>query len=356
MNTMNTHTGIGTYSHAELYRAFCDRDASYLATFVAGVKTTAIFCLPTCRARKPRSENVEFFGNACEALRAGYRPCKICRPTEQLSHTTADIRRALELVHQSDAPRVSDEDLKRAGLHPETVRRHFKRIYGITFHAYQRLLRLNAAYQALRSGKGVLDAGLEGKYESSSGFYRAYEQVMSGTPARGRNFTVITLRHIDTPIGPMIAGATDDGLCLLEFTDRRMLETQLDTLVRRLEARFLYGTHPVLDETRRQLDAYFAGRLKDFTLPLVTPGTEFQNLVWQQLCRIPYGAVRSYAEQARDIDRQRAVRAVASANGHNRIAIIIPCHRVIGTDGSMTGYGGGIPRKKWLLRHENARS
>lgn len=122
--------------------------------------------------------------------------------------------------------------------------------------------------------------------------------------------------------------------------------------MRRLDARFLYGTHPVLDETHRQLDAYSAGRLKDFTIPLVTPGTDFQKLVWQQLRRIPYGAVRSYAEQAQAIDRPRAVRAVASANGHNRIAIVIPCHRVIGSDGSMTGYGGGIPRKQWLLRHE----
>lgn len=222
----------------------------------------------------------------------------------------------------------------------------------MTFHAYQRLLRLNSAYRALKRGRGVLDAGLEGKYESSSGFYRAYERVMRTTPADGSRLTVITISHLDTPIGPMIAGATDDGLCLLEFSDRRMLETQFDTLVRRLDARFLYGTHPVLDETHRQLDAYFAGRLKDFTIPLVTPGTDFQKLVWQQLRRIPYGAVRSYAEQAQAIDRPRAVRAVASANGHNRIAIVIPCHRVIGSDGSMTGYGGGIPRKQWLLRHE----
>jgi AraC family transcriptional regulator of adaptative response/methylated-DNA-[protein]-cysteine methyltransferase len=354
MSTLQINAGISGYSHAELYQALHDRDARYLATFVAGVRTTGIFCLPTCRARKPRPENVEFFENARAALHAGYRPCKICKPTEHLSHTTPDMRHALELVHQSDAPRISDEDLRDAGLHPETVRRHFKRVYGMTFHAYQRLLRLNSAYRALKGGRGVLDAGLEGKYESSSGFYRAYERVMRTTPADGSRLTVITISHLDTPIGPMIAGATDDGLCLLEFSDRRMLETQFDTLVRRLDARFLYGTHPVLDETHRQLDAYFAGRLKDFTIPLVTPGTDFQKLVWQQLRRIPYGAVRSYTEQAQAIDRPRAVRAVASANGHNRIAIVIPCHRVIGSDGSMTGYGGGIPRKQWLLRHETA--
>ncbi|MFW5688576.1 MAG: bifunctional transcriptional activator/DNA repair enzyme AdaA [Spirochaetota bacterium] len=337
-----------------LYDAFCARDSSYLGSFFAGVKTTGIFCLPTCRARKPRRENVEFFATARAALLAGYRPCRICRPTEHLSQESVELREAMRLVHRSDAPRVRDADLLNAGLHPETVRRHFKRVYGMTFHAYQRMLRLNAAYQALKRGTGVLEAGLEGKYESSSGFCHAYERIMHQTPAAGSRATVIALTHINTPIGPMIAGATDDGLCLLEFTDRRMLETQLDSLSKRLDARFLYGRHGMLVQTRAELDAYFAGDLKEFTVRIHAPGTPFQRLVWDQLRQIPYGRTRSYAEQAREIGRPQAVRAVATANGKNRIAIVIPCHRVVGSDGSMTGYGGGIVRKEWLLRHERS--
>ncbi len=339
---------------AELYRALCNRDPSYLGSFVAGVKTTGIFCLPTCRARKPRAENVEFFEDAGAALRAGYRPCKICRPSEELIPAPDEVTRAMQLLQEGDAPRVRDQDLREAGLHPETVRRHFKRVYRMTFHAYQRMLRLNAAYRALQRGEGVLEAGLEGKYDSSSGFYRAYEKVMRQTPAARSRARVITLGHLDTPLGPMIAGATDEGVCLLEFTDRRMLETQLDTLVKRLDARFLYGNHRVIEQVREELSAYFAGNLREFTVPLQTPGTPFQNLVWQQLRGIRYASTRSYAEQAQAIGRPNAVRAVAAANGQNRIAIVIPCHRVVGSDGSMTGYGGGIARKRWLLNHERA--
>lgn len=339
---------------AEMYQALCNRDASYLGSFVAGVKTTGIFCLPTCRARKPKAENVEFFEDAGAALRAGYRPCKICRPTKELIPAPDEVTRAMELLQDSDAPRVRDRDLRAAGLHPETVRRHFKQAYHMTFHAYQRMLRLNAAYRALQRGEGVLEAGLEGKYESSSGFYRAYERVMRQTPAASSRALVITLAQLDTPLGPMIAGTTDEGLCLLEFTDRRMLETQLDTLVKRLDARFLYGNHRVIEQVGDELSSYFAGNLREFTTPLQTPGTPFQNLVWQQLREIPFASTRSYAEQAQAIGRPNAVRAVAAANGQNRIAIVIPCHRVIGSDGSMTGYGGGIARKKWLLNHECA--
>lgn len=348
--SMSTHI-VDT---AELYRALCNRDPSYLGSFVAGVKTTGIFCLPTCRARKPRAENVEFFEDAGAALRAGYRPCKICRPSEELIPAPDEVTRAMQLLQEGDAPRVRDQDLREAGLHPETVRRHFKRVYRMTFHAYQRMLRLNAAYRALQRGEGVLEAGLEGKYDSSSGFYRAYEKVMRQTPAARSRARVITLSHLDTPLGPMIAGATDEGVCLLEFTDRRMLETQLDTLVKRLDARFLYGNHRVIEQVREELSSYFSGNLREFTVPLQAPGTPFQNLVWQQLRGIRYASTRSYAEQAQAIGRPNAVRAVAAANGQNRIAIVIPCHRVVGSDGSMTGYGGGIARKRWLLNHERA--
>jgi AraC family transcriptional regulator of adaptative response/methylated-DNA-[protein]-cysteine methyltransferase len=147
----------------------------------------------------------------------------------------------------------------------------------------------------------------------------------------------------------MFAGATEQGICLLEFTDRRMLETELKSLAKLLNANILQGSNKHLELLKQQLDEYFEGKRKDFTVPLFTPGTEFQQSVWKILQTIPYATTRSYKKQAELLQRPKAVRAVANANGMNRISIIIPCHRVIGEDGSLTGYGGGLWRKKWLL-------
>jgi AraC family transcriptional regulator of adaptative response/methylated-DNA-[protein]-cysteine methyltransferase len=152
----------------------------------------------------------------------------------------------------------------------------------------------------------------------------------------------------------MLLGATDEGICLLEFMERPMLETQLRRLAKRLECVFLPGTNEHAARLEAELEEYFAGRLREFTTPLLLLGTDFQERVWRALRGIPYGETRSYAEQARMIEAPGAVRAVARANGDNRIAIVIPCHRVIGADGKLTGYGGGLWRKRWLLHHEGA--
>jgi AraC family transcriptional regulator of adaptative response/methylated-DNA-[protein]-cysteine methyltransferase len=153
----------------------------------------------------------------------------------------------------------------------------------------------------------------------------------------------------------MLAGTTPEGLCLLEFTDRRMLATQLERLVRRLDCVFMPGANEMSALVERELGEYFVGTLREFTVPLVIPGSEFQQRVWECLQGIPYGETRSYAEQARSIGAPAAVRAVARANGDNRISIIIPCHRVVGSDGTLTGYGGGIWRKQYLLDLERRR-
>jgi len=157
---------------------------------------------------------------------------------------------------------------------------------------------------------------------------------------------------IETPLGEMVAGATDEGICLLEFIDRRMLPTEYKDLTRLLKTTLEQGDNIHLKSLRKQLDKYFSGELKEFTIPLVTPGTDFQQAVWKELLEIPYGTTRSYQEQANVLRRSDSVRAVANANGMNRISIIIPCHRVIGSNGRLTGYGGGLKRKKWLLDHE----
>lgn len=168
------------------------------------------------------------------------------------------------------------------------------------------------------------------------------------------NQPAIHLTHIDTPIGEMIAGAIEQGICLLEFTDRRMLQTELKELTRRLKATLMEEDHSYFVNLKQQLNEYFEGKRKEFTVPLVTPGTEFQQKVWKELQTIPYGSTRSYHQQAVALGNPEAIRAVAHANGMNRISILIPCHRIIGSDGNLTGYGGGLWRKKWLLELEKS--
>jgi AraC family transcriptional regulator, regulatory protein of adaptative response / methylated-DNA-[protein]-cysteine methyltransferase len=157
---------------------------------------------------------------------------------------------------------------------------------------------------------------------------------------------------IKTPLGEMIAGSTEEGLCLLEFADRRMLPTEYKDLTRLLKTTIEEGENKYLDIVRNELQEYFTGSRKVFTIPLVTPGSKFQQAVWQELLEIPFGDTRTYQAQADALNRPESVRAVANANGMNRISIIIPCHRVIGSNGSLTGYGGGLDRKRWLLDHE----
>jgi AraC family transcriptional regulator of adaptative response/methylated-DNA-[protein]-cysteine methyltransferase len=163
---------------------------------------------------------------------------------------------------------------------------------------------------------------------------------------------MIKVTNIETPIGEMIAGATDEGICLLEFSDRRRLPTEYKDLIRLFKTTIEEGENRHLKTLRKQLKEYFNGIRKVFDLPLVTPGTEFQQAVWRELRNIQFGSTRSYIDQSVALKRPDSVRAVANANGMNRISIIIPCHRVIGSDGNLTGYGGGVKRKKWLLDHE----
>ena len=163
---------------------------------------------------------------------------------------------------------------------------------------------------------------------------------------------MITTTRIETELGIMIAGAVDEGLCLLEFGDRRMLSTEYKDLERYLKTEITEGENKHFLTVRTQLSEYFKGTRKEFSVPLVTPGTPFQQAVWKELMNIPYGSTRSYLQQSAALGKPGSIRAVAGANGMNRVSIIIPCHRVIGSDGNLTGYGGGLKRKRWLLEHE----
>jgi AraC family transcriptional regulator of adaptative response/methylated-DNA-[protein]-cysteine methyltransferase len=292
---------------------------------------------------------VEFFGAARDALVAGYRPCLRCRPLELRGTPPEWLRSLLAEVEREPAHRWRDADLRERGLDPARVRRWFQREHGMTFHAYLRARRLGLALGQLRHGEDLTMVALDSGYESLSGFRDAFQRVFGDAPGRTRDAQAVLVTRLLTPLGPMIAGATDDGVCLLEFAERRMLETQLRRLSRQLGASFVPGGNRVLGQLERELAAYFEGDLREFTVPLLIAGSEFQRKVWDGLRNIPYGETRSYLEQARAIGRPDAVRAVARANGDNRIAVVIPCHRVVGSDGKLTGYGGGLWRKRALL-------
>ena len=340
----------------EMQRAMLGGDSSYDGVFFTAVKTTGIFCRPSCSARKPRPENVEFFSTSRDALFAGYRACLRCRPLEPAGRVPGWLRSLLEQVEKDPLARWTDADLRHRGVDPSRVRRWFNKHHGMTFHAYQRARRLGRALGQLSHGADMLDVAYEHGYESLSGFRDAFEQLFGGAPGRVRGKARVVVNRLLTPLGPMLAGATEAGLCLLEFADRRMLQTQVNTLVRRLECAVTPGSNEHLDRTAVQLREYFAGTRQRFDVPLVMPGTEFQQAAWEQLLRIPYGATVSYRQQAKSIGRPAAVRAVGRANGENRIAIVVPCHRVVGNDGKLHGYGGGLWRKRLLLELEAAGS
>jgi AraC family transcriptional regulator of adaptative response/methylated-DNA-[protein]-cysteine methyltransferase len=332
-----------------MLRAFRERDASYDGIFLTGVKTTGIFCRPTCSARKPKPENVEFFGSAREALFAGFRPCRRCRPIRPAGAAPDWLEPVLAEIEQDPTRRIRDADLRQRGLTPETVRRWFQREHGMTFQAYQRARRMGRALDALRRGENVTGTAFDTGFESLSGFNSAFARFTGDSPGRSRDAEPVSVRRLVSPIGPLVVAATDEALVLLEFADRRMLEKQIDTLARRLGGVAVPRTNAILDRTEEELNRYFEGELREFTVPLHAPGTPFQESVWKVLRTIPYGRTRSYGEQAKLIGRPTATRAVARANGDNRIAIIIPCHRVVGADGKLTGYGGGLWRKRFLL-------
>ncbi len=340
MNTM--------LSVKEMQRAQIEKDVSYDGIFFLAVRTTGIFCRPSCPARKPLPENVKYFSNVREALFAGYRPCKRCRPLDTDGRPPEWVARALGLVNGNEE-RIKDSELRRSGLDPFRVRRYFQKHYGMTFQAYCRAQRMGGALDQLRRGASLDDVALGNGYESHSGFRDAFSRTFGRPPGTSHGLDCIVVSWFESPLGPLIAAANDRGICLLEFTDRRMLETQFRTLKKLFACAIVPGENVHMTQLRKELEQYFAGDLKQFSVPLVYPGTPFQERVWNELLRIPYGQTRSYEDLARRIGSADAQRAVGHANGTNRIAIVIPCHRVVNKDGKLGGYGGGLWRKQHLL-------
>lgn len=335
------------------YQALLSREQRFVGIFYVGVKTTSVFCIATCRARKPKAENVEFYTSFKEALDNGYRPCKICKPTENAATAPAQVEKAIVLVKENPKQKITDAQLRDQGISPEVVRRWFGKNYGMTFHTFQRMYRVNSALMELKTGGTATAAAFDSGYESLSGFGYTYKKLLGNSPSQSLNQNPILINRLTTPLGPMFICATNKGICLLEFVDRKMLETEFSDLQRLLKTKIIMGENAHITQARQELKQYFEGKRKHFNLALDHPGTEFQKQVWSQLQSIPFSETNTYSELAHRLGKPEAIRAVGRANGANRISIVVPCHRIVGKDGSLTGYGGGLERKKWLLNHEH---
>lgn len=335
-----------------MYQAIIEKDTSFEGVFFTAVKTTGIFCRSSCTARKPKLENVEFLKTSKECILKGYRPCKVCNPLKALNQTPAEYQKIMDELSADPSLKLKDYDLKQKGIEPSQIRRWFLKHHGITFQAYQRMFRINSAFKKIQNGDSVTYTAFDTGFESLSGFGDSFKKIFGVSPKNGKQQNIIDLKRIETPLGTMLACATNQGICLLEFTDRKMLETELKSIAKLLNATIVQGINRHFSTLEIELQEYFDGERKEFSVPLHTIGSDFQNKVWTALQHIPYGQTKSYKEQAIAIGSPESVRAVANANGMNRISILIPCHRVIGSDGQLTGYGGGLWRKKHLLELE----
>lgn len=292
-------------------QAFLSRDRAFDGVFFTGVRTTGIFCRPTCHAKKPRLENLRFYPNAQEALLAGYRPCKVCRPLDPAGRPPPWVQRLLDAIEAHPSRRWRDRDLLRLHVNPATARRWFQNNYGLTFHAYSRARRLGQALGRIQDGSSVIQAAYGEGYDSLSGFNAAFRKLLGASPSALATVTVLYLKRIATPLGLMLAAASPERLYLLEFMDRRALESQLQGLRRLTGATLIGGESPILAALESQLEDYFSGSSKSISVPLATPGTPFQQSVWAALRDIPPGQTRSYLDVARSIGQSTAVRAVA---------------------------------------------
>ena len=337
----------------EFYQAILAKDIEYDGVFYVGVTTTGIFCRPTCSARKPKFTSCEFYKSSEEALKASFRPCLRCTPLLSPNCISDVVRILVEAMDLNPDKKWTEQDFKDLSVDSSTVRRQFKKRFGMTFIAYVRARRMEIAKKKIQEGSTIIEAQLEVGYNSSSGFREAFAKIMGASPTSSEKYNhVLTSSWLDTPLGPMLAIADEKFLYLLEFVGRRGLKKEVEKLKNYTKAVILPGNTEIIESIEKEIAAYFAGTLKSFKTPLYIVGSPFQKIVWNELLEIPYGETRSYQEQSIAIEKPTACRAVANANGTNQFAIVIPCHRIIHNDGTVGGYGGGAALKSWLLEHE----
>ena len=331
------------------FAAFDRRDRALDGQFVGAVKTTRIYCKPSCPARRPLRENVEFFATAAEARNAGYRSCMRCMPDE-IGRDREAVAKALALIATAEEAPSLDELASAVGFAPHHFHRLFKRDTGVTPAAYARGIRASRA-EAMLNGKGsITDAIYEAGYSGPSRFYAETNGRLGMTPSAWRNGGAnVTIRWAiaDTALGKMLLAATDRGICRLSFDEDE------EELRRRFPAARIESGGQVLAKLVKSAVAAVNKPKQMPTLPLDVQGTVFQQAVWRELTRIPPGETRTYTQLAMAAGNPRAVRAAGTACGQNRVAILIPCHRALRTDGSLGGYAYGLDRKTKLLEMES---
>lgn len=338
--------------HDTLYRALLERDSSYDGQAYVCVSSTGVFCRLTCPARKPKQENCTFFASVGECLEAGFRACKRCHPLQPMALADPAIATLLAALEERPDYRWREGDIARMGFDLSTVRRSFKRQFGMTFLEMARLRRLRDGFETLAEGGAVIEGQLDAGFDSASAFRAAFSKLLGRAPGRLSSDPLLLADWVTTPLGDMIAVSSASQLHLLEFFDRKALPRELARLDGFAKGRLGIGQTDPSEQIKAELAAFFAGKSSAFQTPLAYHGSEFSGAVWDVLRQIPAGTTRSYSEIAAGLGRPSAVRAVARANGANQIALVIPCHRVIGADGALTGYGGGLWRKQKLLEIE----
>jgi AraC family transcriptional regulator of adaptative response/methylated-DNA-[protein]-cysteine methyltransferase len=326
------------------------------ARFFYGVTTTGVFCRPGCASRRPLRANVRFFSTPAEAQAAGFRPCTRCRPATAWSRPLEQIRGYIE--RHLDRPVHLHELGRVAGLSPFTVQRLFKREMGVSPLEYQRALRAGSLRAALKKGEPVTEAIYNAGFGSSS---RAYEGNQLGmTPmrfAQGGRGESIGYAAARSPFGWIVVGATERGLCWLSLAGAKgeaeaTLRSEFPAANLRRDPSLSRWVDAALEFVREGADLVRSAAAPGMTEPLDLRGTVFQLRVWQALRQIPRGETRTYSQLAREMGDPKATRAVARACAVNRVAVLVPCHRVVGANGSLTGYRWGVERKRQILEVE----
>ena len=335
----------------DAWAAFERRDRSWDGQVIGAVTTTGIYCKPSCPARRPKREHVRFFDDAESARGAGFRACLRCKPDE-IGRDREAIAKAVALIEQAeDVPSLAALAAA-VGYAPHHFQRLFTRDLGISPAAYARALRARRAERHLERNERVTDAIYDAGYSAPSRFYSDAQQRLGMTPSAWRDGgrgEIIRWTITDSALGPMLVAATSKGICRLTFDDN----------VESLQRIFPKATIIADDGSMGELVAGALAAVERpaaaSDLPIDVAGTAFQEAVWRELRRIPAGETRSYAQIAAAIGQPKAVRAVGSANGDNHVAVLIPCHRVIRSDGTLGGYAGGLERKRKLLDAEAVR-
>jgi AraC family transcriptional regulator, regulatory protein of adaptative response / methylated-DNA-[protein]-cysteine methyltransferase len=323
--------------------------------FLYGVTTTGIYCRPNCASRPPNRENVRFFDNPAQAQQAGFRPCKRCRPdlTENPDGTKSAILQACAIMDNAETRPTLSELAGAVNLSPYHFQRQFKQTIGVTPKQYFMQKRLQRLHSNLEAGDTVTEAIYAAGFSSSAPFYQQAKQSLGMSPSsykNGGSGSRIFYAIRETHLGWLLVAATETGVCAIEFGDSQPV---LDASLRsRFPQAEIIAGHPVYENWVQSILAYLDRPQNDLDLPLDIRGTAFQRQVWQALQQIPRGKTASYTEIARRIGRPKAVRAVAQACAANKIALAIPCHRVVRSNGDLSGYRWGVERKRKLIEKE----